>query len=164
MIGLDATGTIAVPNASDGVAIQDVWYHTVGGTASSRRKPHLGQSKRRRGNFRRQQSRRRQLHRYRCLGSTAFDASGDPIGNANDGVEIDGAGSGNTSAVRLRTLDVISGNVLYGVQIAGEGTFDNNLVEGNSIGLNQTENSTLDKSGRGLGNYAGVEIDSSAWL
>ena len=162
VIGLDATGTIAVPNASDGVAIQDVWYDTVGGTASgagnlisgnqSDGVEISGDNNLVAGNF----------IGTDVSGSTAFDASGDPIGNANDGVEIDGAGSGNTiGGATPQALNVISGNVLYGVQIAGEGTF-NNLVEGNSIGLNQTENSTLDKSGRGLGNYAGVEIDSGA--
>ena len=165
VIGLDSTGTTAVANDGDGVELQRVSGDTVGGTVAAARNIISGNTTNGieldganttgnliEGNYIGTDS----------TGATAFDSSGDPIGNVEDGVEIDSAANGNTiGGATPAARNIISGNMNFGVHITGPGTSDN-LVEGNSIGLNLTESATVDQAGKGLGNVAGVYIESGA--
>jgi Ca2+-binding RTX toxin-like protein len=156
-IGVNATGTAAIPNASTGLLIDTgSSSNTVGGTTAAAMNVVSGNP----------------LDGVEITGTGTSSnlVEGNEIGtnsagtaaipNALNGIEIDTSASGNTigglTGVPGTGLgNVISGNTSSGVEITGSGTMGN-VVEGNIIGLNA--------AGAGeLGNVAdGVAIDTSA--
>ena len=90
-------------------------------------------------------------------GSTGNTVAGNQVvGNKGDGLLITGGSTSNTiGGTTLGARNVISGNTYNGVNLDGTGTA-NNVVEGNSIGI--------DASGRfAFGNgFDGVRIEAGA--
>ncbi len=83
-------------------------------------------------------------------GTTAFDSNDMPLGNDNDGVEIDSGATGNTiGGSASGSGNLISGNTGAGVLILG-GT--ETTVQGNLIGTDFTGTTAFDPSGNPLGN------------
>ena len=78
------------------------------------------------------------------IGTSASGSSA--LGNANDGVEIDGAPSNSIGGVLSTFRNVISGNANWGVFVTGSGA-NANLFQGNFIGLSASGTAAL---GNGL--------------
>ena len=160
-IGTDTTGTTAVANGSGVVIFNGASTNTVGGAAAgnviSGNKAYgvlltgSGSGNAIEGNF----------IGTDLTGTTAFDSSGNPLGNFI-GVRIDDGSRGNTvGGTTALARNIISGNLSDGVQITGSGTTAN-LVEGNFIGTDDTGTITVDANNKSLGNNTGVQIDSGA--
>ena len=96
-------------------------------------------------------------------GTTAFDSNEKALGNDGDGVLIELGASANTiGATVFGSVNLISGNLGFGVEISGEGS-SNNVVEGTFVGTDVTGSTAFgsDPMNRSLGNSdAGIEIDS----
>ena len=94
-------------------------------------------------------------------GTTAFDSSGNTLGNT-DGIIIIALATDNTvGGTAAGAGNLISGNV-HGVQIAGTGT-TGNVVAGDFIGTDVTGRTAVDTDGKSLGNGAqGVVITGGA--
>jgi titin len=149
-IGTDYTGTKAIPNSTDGIAIRSAAHNTIGGTTSGARNVISGNG----------------TDGIVCNGSGAnyntilgnyigTNASGTArLGNNNYGVEISEAHNtvGGTTA---GSRNVISGNKYSGVVLWLASGSDNKVI-GNYIGT--------DYSGKyDLGNYwRGVEITNGS--
>ena len=93
-------------------------------------------------------------------GTTAFDSSGNPLGNANAGVALLAGAVGNTvggsaplSGVCDAACNLVSGNGADGVSLLGSaGTVARNLVQGNYVGTDVTGTTAFDPTGNRLGN------------
>jgi hypothetical protein len=93
-------------------------------------------------------------------GTTAFDASANPLGNASVGVALLAGAVGNTvggsaplSGVCDAACNLVSGNGVDGVSLLGSaGTVARNLVQGNYVGTDVTGTTVVDPTGNRLGN------------
>ena len=88
-------------------------------------------------------------------GTTAFDASGNPLGNLRHGVSLhDGAQNNTVGGIAFGAGNVISGNAQDGIHFDDEGIapVGKNLVEGNYIGTDVTGTLVSSPSGFPLGN------------
>ncbi|HEX8998688.1 MAG TPA: CSLREA domain-containing protein, partial [Blastocatellia bacterium] len=150
-IGTNATGTAAIPNASNGVDIDAAPNNTVGGTAAGARNVISGNLQ----------------NGVRILGMTVLnaqvqgnfigtDATGTAgLGNTINGVIIAQASGNTIGGTSAAARNIISANGFRGVGITGDSaTF--NLVQGNYIGTDV--NGTAD-----LGNAEdGVAVNGNA--
>ncbi len=162
LIGLNATGTAALANAGDGITV--LGGDTIGGTAAGAGNVISGNA----GNGINLSGAgatgnvvAENLIGTDITGTTAFDGSGNPLGNAN-GVEIDAGATDNTiGGTTAGSGNVISGNG-NGVEITGSGT-SGNVVADNLIGTDITGTTSFDANGNSLGDSNdGVEIDAGA--
>jgi hypothetical protein len=98
-----------------------------------------------------------------AAGTTTRDASGQSLGNGNDGIAVSAGASDNTIGGSLAAArNVVSGNANEGVGIDGDGT-TGNLVEGNYLGTDAKGTTAYDPNGHPLGNsYDGVYIAGGA--
>ena len=166
LIGTDSAGTVALGNGLGGVVVSSAG-NTIGGQVAgagnvisgNNTSPDAGieitgagtSSNVVQGN----------LIGTDITGTTAFDGSGNPLGNFI-GVEIDSGASGNTiGGTTTGSGNVVSGNTYDGVEITGSGS-SGNLVEGDYIGTDITGTIAIDTNGKPLGNYTGLEIASGA--
>jgi hypothetical protein len=144
-IGLNADGSEALPNASDGVSISNAPNNTVGGTTSGARNIISGNGD----------------DGVKIVGSTATDnqvlgnfigtdANGTADrGNIGDGVKITSSAENNTiGGTAAGARNVISGNQADGVEIRDDAL--SNEVEGNYIGTTATGNAALGNTGDGV--------------
>ena len=158
-IGTDAGGMTSLGNTASGVAIIDAPRNTVGGTT-----PGAGNliSGGRRDGVRIYNRDPKTPVGGGATGNVVqgnrigTDANGtDALGNARDGVRIEGGATGNTvGGISVAARNVIAGNRSNGVHLLTAGT-TGNLVLGNFVGLATDE--------RALGNAGdGVLIEDSA--
>ncbi len=166
-IGTDASATAALGNKNDGVEIDSgAGDNTVGGTTAGSANVISGNTNDGvetsgsgtsgnvvQGNY----------IGTDLTGTTALDSNGYPLGNNNDGVEIDsGASEDSIGGTTAGSANVISGNTNDGVEVSGSGT-SGNVVQGNYIGTDLTGTTASGSNGFTLGNNNdGVEIDSGA--
>ncbi len=71
------------------------------------------------------------------------------IANANDGIDIDGAGGNTIGGTVSAAANVVSGNPGFGISLSGSGT-NNNLVAGNRIGTDVSGTTALGNGSPGL--------------
>jgi CSLREA domain-containing protein len=145
-IGLNADGSEALPNSTDGVLISNAPNNTVGGTDSGARNIISGNGDQGVKIFNIFSTGNQVLGNF-----VGTDASGTAdLGNGDDGVEISPDAENNTvGGTASGARNVISGNDENGIRIQGPG----NKVEGNFIGTNASGTAAL---GNTLG---GVRID-----
>ena len=142
IIGTDASGTIAMGNAADGVLIGfGAHDNTIGGAASGEGNLISGNGDS--GVWIRDAG----TTRNRVLGNIiGVDATGTrALSNGNDGITIiNGAGSNVIGGSVPGAGNLISGNVDRGITIQGLGS-DDNRVLGNIIGTDVTGTKALGK-------------------
>ena len=160
-IGTDVTGTIAVPNGSDGIEIDEgALNNTIGGTGTGALNVVSGNA-----------SNGVEI----ADDTTSFESGNDTSGNVVQGdyigtdvsgtiavangkdgalIDFEGAIDNTIGGTAAGVITVISGNTDDGVEISGSGA-SGNVVEGNDIGTDVT-------GGIALGNITGVEIDSNS--
>lgn len=147
LIGLNATGTAALANGTQGIQFGNgANNNMIGGTAASTRNVVSGNT----------------LAGIEVTGLTSVgnsiignyvgtDVTGaTAVGNGNHGVLIRGGASGNViGGSTVAERNVISGNTGNGVRIADEGS-DGTIIRGNLIGVNATGSATLTNSSDGI--------------
>lgn len=150
-IGTDISGTLPLPNGSDGVLINNAPSNTVGGTAAGVRNvisANAGAGVRITGQAARGNTVANNLIGIDTTGTAA-------LANGTDGVLIDNAPGNTIGGTAASARNVISGNTRVGVRITGGGS-TGNLVRANFIGTR------VDGMGR-LGNGShGVLIEDAA--
>ena len=152
-IGTDGSGSVARGNTLDGVYIDaGAFNNTIGGTTAAARNLISGATAN--GILITGNGATGNVVEGNYIGTNAAGTSA--IGNSLDGVFITAGASGNTiGGTSAGTGDLISGNVVDGVEIFGAGT-TGNVVEGDMIGTDFT-------GALALANHQdGVEIDASA--
>ncbi|WP_406699610.1 Calx-beta domain-containing protein [Singulisphaera sp. Ch08] len=128
-IGTDRTGTRAIGNAFDGIFNSGAPGNTIGGTAANAGNLISGNG----GVGIQLHSRGANANQVQgnLIGT---DATGThPIGNAHGGVFLNNARGNTIGGTSQGARNVISGNPLVGVQLAGR-TATGNVVQGNLIG------------------------------
>lgn len=150
-IGVDATGSVALPNHSDGIYISGSQLTTIGGTAPGARNIISG-------NFfvginLYGLDTKNNLIQGNYIGVGA--AGTNAVGNGGPGIAVSGGARTNTIGGGVGARNIISGNTDHGVVVAGTNT-DANVILGNTIGLDVTGNLAL-------GNlFAGIFIIDAA--
>ncbi len=127
-VGLDATGTVAIPNSDDGVDLSDAPNNTVGGVVAGAGNVISGQ-----GDVglllvgTQTQGNRVEGNR---IGTNALGTAAVPNGK---GIGISGGASSNViGGTVLGSGNLISGNTFDGIEVAGAGSVGNALL-GNSL-------------------------------
>jgi titin len=138
-IGTDASGTAALGNSGNGVAMLDADSNVVGGTATGA--GNLVSGNDRSGVLILGEDATTNRIEGNYIGTNAA-GTGD-LGNALSGVYIDGAPSNTLGGTAIGARNIISGNDVYGVAIFGSAATGNRL-EGNYIGTDR--NGTADLS------------------
>jgi titin len=148
-IGTDATGSVALPNAGDGVTAQGAGGNTVGGTNAGA--GNLLSGNRQGGVGLKGAGSDTNLVQGNFIGT---DASGRlALGNALSGITIFGGNSNLVGGTTTAARNIVSANKLAGVYITTNSA--GNLIQGNFIGLDLT-------GAAALGNVSnGISIDSS---
>jgi titin len=147
--GTDATGTVALPNAGDGVTAQGAGGNTIGGTNAGAGNLLSGNGQG--GVGLKGAGSDTNLVQGNFIGT---DASGRlALGNALSGLTIFGGNSNLVGGATTAARNIVSANKLAGVYITTNSV--GNLVQGNFIGLDLT-------GAAALGNVSnGISIDSS---
>ena len=155
-IGLDATGTVDLGNASQGVAIfAGATYNTIGGTTAGARNVISGNN----GVGVRISESGTNFNTIsgNYIGTNA--AGNAAIGNTLQGVQID-TGSGNVIGGTVAGAgNVISGNLDNGILITNGGV--NNYVQGNIIGLDESGTTVIANGQEGVEVTVGA---SGTWI
>lgn len=144
-IGVNATGSAAMPNASDGVFAQVAPSTVVGGTSPGSRNVISGNGALGVGIF-----------GDRSPGAVVqgnyigVDASGAvAIPNGGDGVLVEQAPDALVGGTAPGARNVLSGNGADGVTVLGSGATDA-IVQGNAIGTNAAETAAIPNVGNGV--------------
>ncbi len=145
-IGLDPTGTFAVPNSGAGLIMADSSNNTIGGTAAGAGNMISGNAGT--GLVLSGSNATGNVVQGNLIGT---DPSGTLIiGNAGSGVSLGSGAHDNTiGGTTASARNVISGNQGDGVSIQGTGT-TGNVVEGNYIGTDLTGEINLGNSANGV--------------
>jgi hypothetical protein len=145
-IGTNAAGTAAIGNGGNGVMLNHLTEHTVGGTEAGARNVISGNA----GDG---------IHLSRCdfglqvqgnyIGTNAT-ATG-AIGNGGDGIVFESAG-GTIGGATAEARNIISGNAANGVHILNGESFNNSgtTVQGNYIGTNGAGTGNVGNRGDGI--------------
>jgi titin len=148
-IGVNATGTAAIPNARAGVNILGA-NDTIGG-------PLAGEGNLISGNatagvlFQQNAPISNNLIQGNLIGTDASGTVG--LGNGLDGIQMFGAAQDNTIGGTLSGAgNVISGNARYGILLF-DSTVTGNLIEGNAIGTTASGSASLPNGANGLNFY-----------
>ena len=170
-IGLNALGTAALPNTSDGIDFANgAQTNTIGGTTTTARNVISGNSASGIGISGAGTSGNLVLGNYIGVNVAGTAAIGNGFASTVNnsyfpGVDIYGGAQSNViGGTATGTPNVISGNAGGGVDISGTGT-NENLVEGNAIGTNTAGTAAL---GNGIANptayylFAGVQLFGGA--
>jgi titin len=151
-VGIDTSGTAALGNGNEGVAVYGgATKNTVGGTSISARNVvsgnlHDGVAVNAKGT-----SGNRVEGNYIGLNATGTAT----LGNGGIGAPVYGGATGNIIGGTTPTSrNVISGNANYGVTLVNTGT-SGNLVEGNYIGTNPAGTAALPNAHGGVFLYLG---------
>ncbi len=146
-IGTDVTGMLDLGNGDDGIQISGAaTSNTIGGTTATARNIISGNNS-------------RGIDMYGSGTSSnviqgnyiGVDVAGTgDLGNTDEGILIDTQATNNTvGGTAAGAGNVISENDSYGIQLDGVGT-TGNLVQGNTIGLNQAGDAILGNAGHGV--------------
>jgi parallel beta-helix repeat protein len=159
-IGLNAAGNAALANKASGVAIfAGASGNTVGGTTAGAGDVISGNSVY--GVYLSDASTTGNLVAGDLIGTDStgnkgVDSHGNSLGNGNTGVIIQAGASGNTiGGTTTAARDVISNNAMWGLYITGS-TTQNNLVEGDYVGINAAGNAALPNHANGLDIISGA--------
>lgn len=136
-IGPDVTGAVVLGNGRHGVNITDADNNTIGGMAVGAGNVISGSAQH--GVYIAGSGATGNLVQGNYIGTDAAGAV--PMGNAFDGVRIDGAPGNTIGGTGAGARNVISGNTDHGVHILGGAS--GNLVQGNYIGVNATNTGPL---------------------
>ena len=152
LIGVDQTGTVAVPNLLHGISIDgSASSNTIGGTRLSARNIISGNSQ---AGILLTNAAANNVVLGNFIG---VDVTGERvIGNARTGISINNAAANNIvggSSVAAR--NVISGNMLSGVEVASAGTL-NNTIAGNFIGLGSSGTTAIGNGLHGVALFGGA--------
>jgi uncharacterized repeat protein (TIGR01451 family) len=128
-IGTDSNGTVALPNGGDGVLVSDARSNTIGGAAAGAGNVISGNV----GNGVHISANNAATSDTVAGNKIGVDPSFHPLANSRSGVFIDGAGGNTVGGVAAGAANVISGNGVEGVLLAGNGAIDNTVL-GNFIG------------------------------
>ena len=161
VIGLNAAGSAALGNSDDGIWLSLVTDSTIGGTTVDGRNVisgnlHYGVEFSNadetgnvvEGNF----------IGTNATGTTAFDKSGDPLGNTT-GIYVRGVTFITIGGTTPGSGNLISGNVQFGVELFGTTLA---LIQGNEIGTAASGMTAFDSNGKPLGNGVGVVLTDDA--
>jgi hypothetical protein len=153
IIGLDVTGTIALPNAFQGVAIYgSASSNTVGGTTAA--SPNIISGNTGSGIAITDVGTKMNKVQQNLIGTDIHGTSAVPN---NTGVQIFGGATSNTiGGSTASTGNVISGNNFQGVTISDTGT-KSNTVAGNFIGINNTGAAALPNTAAGVSIFGGAQ-------
>jgi titin len=144
-IGTDTNGSVAIPNAGDGVTVNGAPGNTIGGgnLLSGNSQSGLSLDGAGAGS---------NLVQGNCIGADASGKHG--LGNQYSGVTIFGGNSNLVGGTTAAARNVVSANKLSGIYITTNSV--GNLVQGNYIGVDVTGTNAL-------GNAAnGISIDSAS--
>jgi hypothetical protein len=146
LIGTDASGTLALGNAGDGVAISFGANNLIGGTATGARNVISGNHQ---GNVEIvQPAATRNRIQGNFIGTDVTGTKG--LGNAGYGIRLRTGTAGNViGGTDARARNVISGNSGNGVDIRDAGT-TNNDIAGNYIGTDSAGTHALANGGNGV--------------
>jgi hypothetical protein len=153
IIGLNAAGTVAIPNQFEGVAIfGSASSNTIGGTTAVSPNiisGNIGSGISISGTNTKLNKVQHNLIGTNLAGTAAFPNNG--------GVGIFGGATSNTiGGSTASTGNVISGNNFQGVTISGTGT-KSNTVAGNFIGTNNAGTAALPNTGAGISIFGGAQ-------
>lgn len=152
-IGLDASGSFAIPNGYSGIG---VWYDprstVIGGTNAGARNVISGNAAY--GIYLGGTNNAGVMIQGNYIGT---DAGGsNPVANGSGGVGVfEGAHNVTIGGTPAGAGNVLSGNANAGIYFAGVGV-NNNLVQGNLIGMNAAGNAALANSQVGIFVYGGA--------
>lgn len=132
-IGTNATGTGAIANATNGIRINGAINTTIGGAASGAGNLISGNASD--GVIIEGTGATGNLVRGNTIGLDITRIN--DLGNTNDGVEIVGVGANTIGGENAGEGNFIGGNNRYGVHI-NSANANNNIVQGNTIGMNLT--------------------------
>ena len=153
LIGTNAAGNAAVPNAGSGVAIvAGSSSNTIGGTSAADRNVISGNAGS--GVNLSDSGTKYNVVENDFIGTDATGSFAVP--NGSDGVIVQSGAS-----VNALSYDVISGNAAEGVLFTGSGTNYNYVID-SKIGLNAAGTAALIDPQTGYGNIVGVEIANGA--
>jgi hypothetical protein len=147
-IGVDPTGTTRMPNAGNGIKIQNATGNMIGGTSPADRNVISGNT----------------IDGIHIMGDVNFPANQNTIQGNFIGVAKDGVSSVGNRTESAPAPGTAEGNNLFGIQISGG---NNNIVGGtvagarNVIGFN-ADGIVLDNGAQGnliQGNFTGVGAD-----
>ena len=149
-IGSDSTGSLAIPNAGDGVTVQGAGGNTIGGTDAGAGNLLSGNSQG--GVGLKGAGSDTNLVQGNFIGT---DASGRlALGNALSGITISAGNSNLVGGTITAARNIISGNRLSGVYITTNSV--GNLVLGNFIGVDTAGTAALGNA------INGISIDSAS--
>jgi uncharacterized repeat protein (TIGR01451 family) len=162
-IGTDASGTKALGNLEDGIAIVDAASTTIGGTVSGTSNvisantgtgaPNTGSGVSVQGPSSLNNLIAGNFIGTDLTGATGTDSAGNSLGNKMAGVLVSGALHTTIGGTTTAARNVLSNNGL-GIHLGPDGITENTLVEGNFIGTDATGKTAL-------GNSEGIRIDNS---
>jgi hypothetical protein len=143
LIGTNAAGTAAVVNGGSGVTISNSAGNTVGGTTAAARNVISGNGLH--GVLIDQSQQNVVVGNYVGTNSTGSVA----IGNAGNGVQLSNSANNTIGGVTAGAGNVISGNHSNGIWIPGVNP-NNNVIQGNFIGLNAAGTAAIGNSATGV--------------
>jgi hypothetical protein len=139
-VGLDLRRERSLANQGDGVSLRD-------GSSSSSVHTNILSGNVGSGIVLTGQGTRSNVVFDNLIGTGRFGSNS--IGNSGGGVRIVSGATDNTIGGRTTDGNTISGNLLFGIEIAGEGT-NRNQVQGNTVGLSQSNSFGLNNAGPGI--------------
>ncbi len=155
-IGLDRTGTVAVPNADSGVGIfNGAQSNIIGGTTAAARNVISGNTKQ--GVYIGDPGSNGNQVMGNYLGTNPAGTAAIP--NVNGGVVIQSGAQANTIGGTVAGAgNLISGNTTNGVFVGFAGT-SGNVIQGNFIGTTASGTSALPNTQSGVSLYSGAQAN-----
>jgi hypothetical protein len=161
-IGLDASGTVAIPNGV-GFSGIDIFggaqSNTIGGTTTGARNVISGNNGSGIAIYEYNDvtniGTRNNVIQGNFIGLSADGSTA--VGNGSDGISIFGGAPSNIiGGTAAGAGNVISGNTFSGVTLSGSGTI-NTVVQGNLIGLNPSGTTKIPNGGNGVALFGGSQ-------
>ncbi len=152
-IGLNASGTAALPNAADGVEITDAPSNTVGGLNAASRNIISGNSSN--GVLIQGQGATGNAVRGNYVGTNPAGTAA--IANQSAGIQVTGAPGNTLGGTVAGARNLISGNTSDGIVLQDAGA-TGNLIAGNYVGTDVTSKLAV-PNGQGLGD--GIRISDA---
>ncbi|WP_292933298.1 cadherin-like domain-containing protein [Noviherbaspirillum sp.] len=151
-IGINAAGTAAVGNTSDGIHLNTASSTVIGGSSAGARNVISGNG--RDGIFATSSTSNSILGNYIGLDATGNSA----ISNARAGIYLSSSSDNNTiGGATAGARNVISGNAFYGIYV---GASSNNVIQGNYIGTDSTGSAALANASDGI-RFQGAALNNT---
>ncbi len=149
-VGTDSTGSLAIPNAGDGVTAQGAGGNAIGGTNAGAGNLLSGNTQS--GVGLKGAGSDNNLIQGNLIGTDAL--GGMALGNAFSGITIVGGNSNVVGGTIAAARNIVSANRLSGIYLTTNST--GNLVEGNFIGLDSTGANVLGNA------ISGISVDGAS--